>query len=207
MAFVFTPTCPGTGPWYIDREDCIGDSLVYINANTGYLDCKVNSLSSELTTGLISLSSQPRGVTLQSIFFKNAGTASTNNVQTTLPTTATGVEILSATITPVFSDSIVKVAGLVTSSNTNGTGGTVLGIFKDSGTNAVATFVTDGTYSSNTMNTSFMYYDTISSLTPVTYKVRMYVQQSGTVYLNRSNVSNSYSDTLASYITIDEIRA
>jgi hypothetical protein len=36
MAFVFTPTCPGTGPWYIDREDCIGDSLLYINANTGY---------------------------------------------------------------------------------------------------------------------------------------------------------------------------
>ena len=45
MAFVFTPTCPGTGPWYIDREDCIGDSLIYINANTGYLDCKINSLS------------------------------------------------------------------------------------------------------------------------------------------------------------------
>ena len=45
MAFVFTPTCPGTGPWYIDREDCIGDSLVYINANTGYFDCKINSLS------------------------------------------------------------------------------------------------------------------------------------------------------------------
>ena len=45
MAFVFTPTCPGTGPWYIDREDCIGDSLLYINANTGYLDCKIDSLS------------------------------------------------------------------------------------------------------------------------------------------------------------------
>ena len=45
MAFVFTPTCPGTGPWYIDREDCIGDSLLYINANTGYLDCKISSLS------------------------------------------------------------------------------------------------------------------------------------------------------------------
>jgi hypothetical protein len=46
MAFVFTPTCPGTGPWYIDREDCIGDSLLYINANAGYFDCKINSLSS-----------------------------------------------------------------------------------------------------------------------------------------------------------------
>jgi hypothetical protein len=43
MAFVFTPTCPGTGPWYIDREDCIGDSLVFINANTGYFDCRINS--------------------------------------------------------------------------------------------------------------------------------------------------------------------
>jgi microcystin-dependent protein len=44
MAFVFTPTCPGTGPWYIDREDCIGDSLLYINANTGYLDCKIDNI-------------------------------------------------------------------------------------------------------------------------------------------------------------------
>jgi hypothetical protein len=50
MAFVFTPTCPGTGPWYIDREDCIGDSLLYINANTGYLDCKIDSLSANTST-------------------------------------------------------------------------------------------------------------------------------------------------------------
>jgi hypothetical protein len=56
MAFVFTPTCPGTGPWYIDREDCIGDSLLYINANTGYLDCKIDSLSANTSTQINSLS-------------------------------------------------------------------------------------------------------------------------------------------------------
>jgi hypothetical protein len=59
MAFVFTPTCPGTGPWYIDREDCIGDSLVYINANTGYLDCRISSLSSNTNTQITALSTVP----------------------------------------------------------------------------------------------------------------------------------------------------
>ena len=59
MAFVFTPTCPGTGPWYIDREDCIGDSLIYINANTGYLDCKINSLSANTSTQINNLSTVP----------------------------------------------------------------------------------------------------------------------------------------------------
>jgi len=59
MAFVFTPTCPGTGPWYIDREDCIGDSLLYINANTGYFDCKIDSLSSNTSTQINNLSTVP----------------------------------------------------------------------------------------------------------------------------------------------------
>ena len=59
MAFVFTPTCPGTGPWYIDREDCIGDSLLYINANTGYLDCKISSLSATTNTQINNLSTVP----------------------------------------------------------------------------------------------------------------------------------------------------
>ena len=77
MAYTFTPTCPGTGPWYIDREDCIGDSLLYINANTGYLDCKISSLSStklDKTGGTVTGNiltpnrpmfsvGQPRGVT------------------------------------------------------------------------------------------------------------------------------------------------
>lgn len=38
MANLFTPSLVGAnGPWYIDREDCLGDSLQYINANTNYL--------------------------------------------------------------------------------------------------------------------------------------------------------------------------
>ena len=59
MAYTFTPTCPGTGPWYIDREDCIGDSLLYINANTGYLDCRISSLSANTNTQINNLSTIP----------------------------------------------------------------------------------------------------------------------------------------------------
>ena len=66
MANTFTPTCPGSGPWYIDREDCIGDSLVYINANTGYLDCKISSLSANTNTQINNLSTYATGTALLS---------------------------------------------------------------------------------------------------------------------------------------------
>jgi hypothetical protein len=48
MASTFTPSTPITGPWAIDREDCIGDSLGYLNANTNFFGVRVNSLSADL---------------------------------------------------------------------------------------------------------------------------------------------------------------
>jgi hypothetical protein len=45
MANILIPAPPITGPWYIDREDCIGDSLTFINANTNFLASRVNTLS------------------------------------------------------------------------------------------------------------------------------------------------------------------
>jgi hypothetical protein len=50
MASIFTPSTPITGPWVIDREDCIGDSLGFINANTNFLGVRVNTLSANLNT-------------------------------------------------------------------------------------------------------------------------------------------------------------
>jgi hypothetical protein len=51
MATLFNPpggsppviTCPGTGPWSISLDDCMGDSLQYINANTNYLTCQISA--------------------------------------------------------------------------------------------------------------------------------------------------------------------
>lgn len=46
MANILIPAPPITGPWYIDREDCIGDSLAFINANTNFFASRINTLSS-----------------------------------------------------------------------------------------------------------------------------------------------------------------
>jgi hypothetical protein len=48
MANIFVPTPINlSGPWNIAREDCIGDSLGYINANTNYLAYNLNTLSAD----------------------------------------------------------------------------------------------------------------------------------------------------------------
>ncbi len=56
MANIFIPSPPLSGPWYIDREDCIGDSLSYINANTNYLASKIETLDTDLNTKIGNLS-------------------------------------------------------------------------------------------------------------------------------------------------------
>lgn len=55
MANTFTPAAPISGPWYIDREDCIGDSLQYINANTNYLGVQIQSNLNTLNTRIDNL--------------------------------------------------------------------------------------------------------------------------------------------------------
>jgi len=50
MANILTISCLNpTGPWSIDREDCIGDSLNYINLNTNYLACGIQTLDTRVT--------------------------------------------------------------------------------------------------------------------------------------------------------------
>jgi len=58
MASIFTPTSNNlSGPWNINREDCIGDSLGYINANSNYFGLKINTLDTKIdnifSTGMI----------------------------------------------------------------------------------------------------------------------------------------------------------
>jgi hypothetical protein len=49
MANIFVPTPINvSGPWNIAREDCIGDSLGYINANTNYLALNQKTLSADI---------------------------------------------------------------------------------------------------------------------------------------------------------------
>jgi hypothetical protein len=58
MANTFTPALPISGPWYIDREDCIGDSLQYLNANTNYLGVTIQNVNNNLNSKINALSAQ-----------------------------------------------------------------------------------------------------------------------------------------------------
>lgn len=59
MASIFTPTniSSATGPYAIDTNDCIGDSVGILNANTNYLASLVAAVSSTTSTQIYSLSS------------------------------------------------------------------------------------------------------------------------------------------------------
>jgi hypothetical protein len=59
MANIFVPTPINlSGPWNIAREDCIGDSLGYINANTNYLAYTIETLSATTFSRINSLSGE-----------------------------------------------------------------------------------------------------------------------------------------------------
>jgi hypothetical protein len=59
MANIFVPTPINlSGPWNIAREDCIGDSLGYINANTNYLAYTIETLSATSLTRINNLSGE-----------------------------------------------------------------------------------------------------------------------------------------------------
>jgi len=59
MANIFVPTPINlSGPWNIAREDCIGDSLGFINANTNYLAYTIETLSATAFTRINNLSAE-----------------------------------------------------------------------------------------------------------------------------------------------------
>jgi len=72
MANIFTPVIPATGPWTINREDCIGDSLGYINANTNYFGTQIVALSTNVSSISSTLTNLNTVVTTLSSSFKSS---------------------------------------------------------------------------------------------------------------------------------------
>ena len=64
MASIFTPTSFGAalGPYAIDVNDCIGDSVGIINANTNYLASYTAAVSSTASTQINNLSAETLGI-------------------------------------------------------------------------------------------------------------------------------------------------
>lgn len=89
MASVLTPSLPLTGPWLIDREDCIGDSLVNINANTNNFAYRLDQFRQPLNTTVIYVNDGAGSATYNGpggpVSVTAGGNDSTGNGSTTAP--------------------------------------------------------------------------------------------------------------------------
>jgi hypothetical protein len=115
MASILVPAIPVTGPWLIDRNDCIGDSLPFINANTNLFTTNIKSLS----TLLLTLSSLNRGLsgivtpTINLTYNNNLNTLSAEVINGSINTTKLGGDILQtgkALLTSASLSSLVDVS-------------------------------------------------------------------------------------------------
>lgn len=215
----------GQGPYKIDRQWCMGDSLPYINENFRIFTDRTETLSATYiktlsagpnititptaTGNIVAISNTVVPAVYQVKYVRNTGTAQTTDAvgnSNSRPTNATGVQILTQQITPIQIGSVIRINVLATVANTFLQGGAVVALFKDSGTQAIAATTTIGT---GINNISLTYYDPVIALTPVNYYVRLYAHTAGgTVKLNRAgDLGNySYGGALVTYLTVEEIR-
>jgi hypothetical protein len=149
------------------------------------------------------------GVIVQSVHSRNTSIVSTTNIGMSAPATDTqGLQILSATITPKFSTSVLLVRAnapvLWNISHTYA----FLALFKAGVTNAVAMTSVGGP--GNLMEQMFLTYDVVAGGTSaITFNVRMGGStSSGTMYLNSHDGSNNpFGSTGGTYITVQEVLA
>jgi hypothetical protein len=225
MALNPSPNFPpiGVGPYLIDRQWCMGDSLSYINENFRIFDDRTLTLSSTfvkqisagqnitvtstLTSNVIAISNTIVPAIVQVQYHVQAGSPNTTDASAPAiiaPTSASGALILEKAITPKFNNSFIRVDVSAHVSNQTPAGGAVIALFKDSGTNAIATSVLT---TADANNIRLQYIETVSSMTPITYRVRMYTNGSGNLFLNRDYpTTNTRGDTFKSYLTLEEFR-
>jgi hypothetical protein len=221
MALNPSPNYPptGEGPYKIDRQWCMGDSLPFINENFKIFDDRTLALSSTfvkqisagknitvtptLTSNIIAISNTIEPKIIQVQYNQNTGTPFST---VTLPSDKNvsptgGIQILSKAITPILaSNNIIRVSAYVTISNQVPAGGAGIVLFK--GSTAIATAVLLTTQ--HVQNLSLLYYDTTPSA--ATYNVEMFTYSGGTAILNRDTYSFSRGGTLRTYLTLEEIR-
>lgn len=226
MALNPSPNYPpiGVGPYKIDRQWCMGDSLPFINENFRIFDERTLTLSSTfiktisagpnitvtptLTSNIIAISNTVAPSLYQVKYSRNTGTATTTDAignSNSRPVNSSGVQILTQQITPIVVNNVIRVNVVATAANTFNQGGVVIALFKDSGTQALASTATIG---NGQNNITLTYYDPVISLTPVNYYVRMYAHTAGgTVRLNRAGDLGiyTYGGSLVTYITLEEI--
>jgi hypothetical protein len=123
----------------------------------------------------------------------------------TVPQITEGVQVLSATITPKKTGN--KIFGLI-SFNGDASVATlamVASVFKDGAASAFASTWSQDLAGSSLV--SFDFFDEATSVSPITYTVRVGPAAAGTIYINRNNASELLGDSNYIRFTLFEINA
>lgn len=121
----------------------------------------------------------------------------------TIPQNTEGDEALTVSYTPVNASSTIEVtfSGMIGGATS---ARIVIGLFKDSGADALYATSTTNVGSTGAMQTAFTYRESAASTSARTYKIR-FGPQSGTAYMNGTNGSRAFGGTCKAEIVITEI--
>lgn len=179
----------------IASSECIGDSLVKINNNFSNLNndaCTLLTLINQLSSEL--LVPKP-GTVVQTVTKQVNATGDVSAsipITNTIPTITQGYELMTATITPKYTNSKIviwckPVANDSVNSGAYLKGTTFAAVFRNDQTNALFVSQTGGLFM---MNAPFVYQDIAGTVNPITYSIRV-GGESGTVKLGASYIGAS----------------
>lgn len=124
----------------------------------------------------------------------------------TIPQSSEGVQIVTASITPLSATSDLVVEFVINIGATSWTSQATAALFRDSGVNAV--YATGGFVSYGTAQMLGRFKVSAGSVAPTTFKVRVGRQGANSVYVNSiDGVNNSFGGVGISSLTVTEVIA
>lgn len=123
----------------------------------------------------------------------------------TIPQNTEGDQYLSVSITPKNASNKLIIDVKMHLTNTGGEAHMTLGLFQDSGANAIAAFSAYRRYLNISEAYSLTHYMTAGTTSPITFKVRAGSSTGGTTTFNGVSGSRRLGGVMSSYITVTEI--
>lgn len=153
------------------------------------------------------------GDVVQSVFASNAANtviSATIPADNTIPQISEGTQILSASITPTSTASILQVEAVVHGSELTNVGDSIIAaLFRDSGANAIAAGFVGGMNGGGnhlTSGTAVIRYQVVAgSTSPTTFTVRA-GNNTGSMTLNATHQNINLGGLIASTLTVTEIK-
>lgn len=146
----------------------------------------------------------------------NSGATSSVNIpaDNTIPQNTEGAEILTCSITPRYTNSILFIeSNIFLGESSNNSNGLVMALFRDSNVDAISTSYICSDFANSTfgstLTTGFLYLkarDISGTVSPITYRIRVGGATNNTAVRWNGVASQFFNGTLISYIKISEIQ-